>query len=300
MSVKIKLVATLIFAFAMAMPLSEISATSIANPQYNGHRGGNSRGGNPSNGNSNRPNGGTPNRPGGNHNPGRPNGGTPNRPGGNHNPGRPNGGTPNRPGGNHNPGRPSWGHNPGRPGNPGAPPPPSMHHRPLPPPPRPYRPMPRRYYRPVVPFAYVPYSNAPVINAILGLRFGMSLANSLVELSNSSYSIDGYNDSEVYLRNVSSMHYYWDDAILYYDSARRLSSISFYNSTFYNSTSRYDSLYSELCEEYGIPAVRNSNGSSMEVSWYDRTGNNFVTLSYYYGESYGGSSRYYTTLTFGN
>ncbi len=275
---------------AMVLPSSDVCATTVATPQFNGYRGnknnqqgGSNTGRRPNNNNGNKGD-----------NPGRPGDRTPNRPSGSHNPGRPGGQTPDRPSGSHNPGRPiNGGGNPGRPSRQG-------HFRPLPPPMRPYRPIPRIHYRPTPPPAYVPYRNAPVINAILGLRFGVSLINSIASLSRGGYDIDGYNNSEVYLRNVYEMGYRWEDAILYYDSLRQLVNVSFYESLAYYDMGRYNNLYYQLCNEYGSPAVMQNIDGGMSTSWYDRYGNNFVTLSFGYGTAFGGSSRYYTTLVYGN
>lgn len=287
-----------------ALALVILPFDTTAAEQFNGHRGGNgpTRTERPQNGK--RPQAGK-HKPG-NRNP---------RPGnaGNHN-------RPDRPGnaGHHNnrprpprPSRPTPPDRPHRPSRPQQPPhhrperphrPPHLggiyHHHyyhPVPPPPRPYRPHPRPIPRPVVPYAYVPAYNAPILSAILGLTFGISLASSLSALQNGGYSIDGYDVSEIYLRNVRNLDYLWDDAILYYDDADCLDNVRFYYSTAHDDASRFHSLYTVLCSQYGSPAVQGSS----DYTWFDRNGEHFISLGYSYAQSSGGSYRFYTTLSYG-
>ena len=173
------------------------------------------------------------------------------------------------------------------------------HYRPVPPPHRPYRPCPHIVYRPVVPVTYVPYVKAPVLNSILGLCFGYPIYDCIDILTGRGYIIDGYNANEVYLRNIRSLGYDWDDVILYYDNGG-LANISFYNSVSNYSSRRYDNVYRELCRLYGTPAISSRNGLALSASWYDGGGRNFITLSLNLEKSFGGSNRYFTTVTFGS
>ena len=232
----------------------------------------------------------------GNRRPNNNNGNIGNRPGGkpensgNNGNVRPNGSRPNN--GNHyghNNGN-HYGHNNGH-----------HHHnyRPVPPPHRPYRPCPHIVYRPVVPVTYVPYVNAPVLNSILGLCFGYPIYDCIDILTGRGYIIDGYNANEVYLRNIRSLGFDWDDVILYYDNGG-LANISFYNSVSNYSSRRYDGVYRELCRLYGTPAISSRNGVALSASWYDGGGKNFITLSLNFEKAFGGSNRYFTSVTFGS
>ena len=261
----IRIFTVLAIAFALMTPLPDIQASAAPATQLNGHRGGKT---------GNKGNNSAPNRqrPGGK--PGKHGGSNPGRPGGNH-PGRP-----------ANPPRPP---KPPRPQNPPKPPRPSR-------PPRPHRP----YYPihvPTRPYGYVPYRYAPVINSILGLQFGLSVANSIATLINNGYTIDYYDNTEVSLINVRNMNYLWDNAILQYNSAGRFNGACFYYSSPIYDLSRYTGLYNTLCGQFGSP-VSNSNVSGIiHTSWFDKTGNNFITLSF--GSGTGTGSGYYTTLSFG-
>ena len=227
---------------------------------------------------SNRPNPGVRPGNGNNHRPDhgdRPNVG--NRPGNS----RPNPGV--RPGGSH---RPNHGLRPG--GHP-APRPPMIR-----PPHRPHRPvMVRPHYRPVPPPAWRPHRGVPVIRGILGLSFGVAIGTSLDYLYNSGYSVDGYANDIVYLRNVPALNYVWTDAALYYGS-RGLDASSFYYSTSVYDMSRYNSVYSDLVSTYGVPVSVNNAGGLLTSTWFG--GNRgYITLSF----GSGSAGRFLTTLTLG-
>ena len=299
-----KLTMALITAAAMIVPSTEIYAAT----QYNGHRGGSSANssqntpGNRNSSSSNRPsnnrnngnsgsnrNSSSSNRPSNDRNNG--NSGS-NRPSNdrNHN----NHGGGNHGGGNHNNhghghGNPG-GHHASRPGNPA---------RPTPPPSRPYRPSHchHHHHRPVPPAHYHPCPTAPIISSIFGLPFGVSINVSLGTLRNGGYYIDGYGSDVVYLRNVSQMGFYWDDAVINYDN-RGLATITLYDSTYGYNTTRYNSLYNDICMQYGLPAY-NTYGGETTAIWYDRYGNNYISLSYKYMSAFGGGYRYYTILSYG-
>ena len=304
-----KLTMALITAAAMIVPSTEIYAAT----QYNGHRGGssaNSSQNTPGNRNSSSSNRPSNNRNNGNSGSNRPSNDRNhnNHGGGNHgNSGsnRPNNdrdhnnhGGGNHGGGNHNNHGHGHGHghgNPGghhasRPGNPA---------RPTPPPSRPYRPSHchHHHHRPVPPAHYHPCPTAPIISSIFGLPFGVSINVSLGTLRNGGYYIDGYGSDVVYLRNVSQMGFYWDDAVINYDN-RGLATITLYDSTYGYNTTRYNSLYNDICMQYGLPAY-NTYGGETTAIWYDRYGNNYISLSYKYMSAFGGGYRYYTILSYG-
>ncbi len=242
------------------------------------------------------------NKPGngnvGNHRPGS------NKPGngnvGNHRPGS------NKPGsgnvGNHRPGsnKPGSG-NVGnhRPGNNGFRP--GTNHKPRPPylapTHRPHRPiMHRPHHRPLPPPGWRPHGRIPVVRGILGLTFGTAIGISLDYLLSSGYTVDGYSNDVVYLRNVSALNYIWTDAALYYGTGG-LDASSFYYSTPRYDLARYNNVYNSLVATYGTPISMNNSVNSIGATWFG--GNNgYITLSFG-ANNMGSGLRYLTTLTFG-
>lgn len=277
----------------------------------NGHRPGNNGGSN-----GHRPGNNNPGRPGNNNNGHRPgnNGGNNGHRPGNNNPGRPgnnnnghrpgnNGGNNNghRPGNNgHNPGRPGHGgYNPGRPHRPGGDYRPNRPHRPtvIVPPHRPHRPPMRPWSRPVPPPSWRPRPAAPVIASILGITFGTAINMSLDYLINRGYTIDGYGNDAVYLRDVNEMSYYWPDATLYY-GAGGLARSEFLYSTSYPDPMRYNSLYTRFNRTYGPPINIVRTSGVLSATWF-APNRGYVTIDYRSQYSLGGELRYFTTLTFG-
>ena len=268
----------------------------------NGHRPGNN-GGN----NGHRPGNNNPGRPGNNNNGHRPgnNGGSNGHRPGNNNPGRPgNNNNGHRPGNNgHNPGRPGHGgYNPGRPHRPGGdyrPNRPNRPHRPtvIVPPHRPHRPPMRPWSRPVPPPSWRPRPAAPVIASIPGITFGTAINMSLDYLINRGYTIDGYGNDAVYLRDVNEMSYYWPDATLYY-GAGGLARSEFLYSTSYPDPMRYNSLYTRFNRTYGPPINIVRTGGVLSATWF-APNRGYVTIDYRSQYSLGGDLRYFTTLTFG-
>ena len=267
----------------------------------NGHRPGN---------NGHRPGNNNPGRPGNNNNGHRPgnNGGSNGHRPGNNNPGRPgNNNNGHRPGNNgHNPGRPGHGgYNPGRPHRPGGdyrpnrPNRPNRPHRPtvIVPPHRPHRPPMRPWSRPVPPPSWRPRPAAPVIASILGITFGTAINMSLDYLINRGYTIDGYGNDAVYLRDVNEMSYYWPDATLYY-GAGGLARSEFLYSTSYPDPMRYNSLYTRFNRTYGPPINIVRTGGVLSATWF-APNRGYVTIDYRSQYSLGGDLRYFTTLTFG-
>ena len=236
--------------------------------------------------NNTRPNVGSSGRPGvsGNHN--RPSVGA----GNNHRPEvRPTPAVPARPVPGVN--RPGVANRPGivhRPGSASARPP--M----IAPPHRPFRPViSRPAYRPVPPPAWRPRPGIPVIRGVLGLAFGAAFNISLDHLYNSGYTVDGYANDIVYLRNVPVLNYVWTDGALYYGNGG-LDASSFYYSTPGYDLSRYNAVYSSLVRTYGTPVSVNNAAGAMSATWFG--GNNgYVTLSFGAGQP----GRFLTTLTFG-
>ena len=147
--------------------------------------------------------------------------------------------------------------------------------RPLPPPVRPYRPAIYEWYRPVIPYGWVPYSAAPVIDRILGLTFGSFFDTSIEYLYYNGYEIDGYADHIIYLRNVLLLSHLWDDVMLSFDSGNRLVNAQFvYHSSSYDKY-RYRRIYNNLTRVYGAPITSDSRG----ISWYGGGCTGWITLS---------------------
>ena len=161
------------------------------------------------------------------------------------------------------------------------------------PPHRPYRPvMMRPSYRPVPPPAWRPGHRVPVIGGILGLTFGTAINVSLDYLFNNGFTVDGYVNDVVYLRNVPVLNYIWTDGALYY-GANGLDVTSFYYSTPGYDMTRYNNVYRGLVTSYGAPVSATRQGGIVTSTWFG--GNNgYITLSF--GASNG---RYLTTLTMG-
>ncbi|MCX4276570.1 MULTISPECIES: hypothetical protein [Muribaculum] len=303
---------------AMMVPPIEAQSRTTGNRNERSHSTQNSRpnnSGRPSNssgrpGNNNnghRPGNNNPGRPGNNNNGHRPgnNGGSNGHRPGNNNPGRPgNNNNGHRPGNNgHNPGRPGHGgYNPGHPHRPGGdyrPNRPNRPHRPtvIVPPHRPHRPPMRPWSRPVPPPSWRPRPAAPVIASILGITFGTAINMSLDYLINRGYTIDGYGNDAVYLRDVNEMSYYWPDATLYY-GAGGLARSEFLYSTSYPDPMRYNSLYTRFNRTYGPPINIVRTGGVLSATWF-APNRGYVTIDYRSQYSLGGDLRYFTTLTFG-
>lgn len=241
-----------------------------------------------------------PNRPGpgvgpeGNH---RPSG--PARPPQHGNNWRPSGGHHNGPGmGPNVPGRPGNMHRPGNIHRPVPPPPMRPNHGHWGPPPlRPYRPVARPWHRPVPPPAWRPRPAAPMLSTILGITFGTALNLSINALVNSGYTIDGYADNTVYLRDVNSYNYLWPDATLYYANGG-MNRSEFLYSTPYPDPMRYNSLYANFTGIYGAPVSYSNNGTSISATWF-APNRGYITLQYAPQYALGGQLRYFTTLTLG-
>lgn len=252
----------------------------------NGNNGHNNFGQGNHGNNNHKPSGGNHRPEVGNNKPGNhPGGGNVNNGhnGNNHRPSvgtRPNPGN-NWGGGNHGN---SFGHGPKPP------------HRPpvLAPRPRPYRPpMIRPHYRPVPPPAWRPRRGLPFISGILGLSFGAAFNISLDYLYNNGYTVDGYGNDIVYLRNVSALNYVWTDAALYYGTGG-LDASSFYYSTPVYDPLRYNNVYRMLVGTYGSPVSASNAGGVMTATWFG--GNRgYITLSL----GAGTDGRFLTTLTMG-
>ncbi|MDD2961951.1 MAG: hypothetical protein PHR45_07735 [Muribaculaceae bacterium] len=165
-----------------------------------------------------------------------------------------------------------------------------------PPPVRPYRPIYNHIPRPIYPGGYQPYYSAPCISGVLGIAFGLTYVDTLDYLYNRGYSIDGYDEGQVYIRDVREMDYNWEDAILSYDEVGNFYGAQFINSVGYFNTSRFYNLYNRLTQEYGAPINPNAR-AGYDGTWFDRNGETYITLQFK-TDRINGMSRYYTLLTY--
>ena len=155
----------------------------------------------------------------------------------------------------------------------------------------------RPWSRPVPPPSWRPRPAAPVIASILGITFGTAINMSLDYLINRGYTIDGYGNDAVYLRDVNEMSYYWPDATLYY-GAGGLARSEFLYSTSYPDPMRYNSLYTRFNRTYGPPINIVRTSGVLSATWF-APNRGYVTIDYRSQYSLGGELRYFTTLTFG-
>lgn len=200
--------------------------------------------------------------------------------------------------------RPTHPSQPARPSQPGhnyGPVRPGVSHRPpvMAPPHRPARPVAHTYWnRPLPPGSWRPYRGCPSFTTALGIAFGTAIMSSIDMLLNNGYIVDGYNNNQVYLRNVNQLNYMWPDATLYYDNGGLAGSSYIYSTPGYN-TARYYSVYNNLVGLYGQPVTVLSPSQGLGATWFGNNGA-FVTLNYTQGPAADGSLRYFTTLSFGN
>ena len=116
---------------------------------------------------------------------------------------------------------------------------------------------------------------------------------SLSYLYSNGYYIDGFDNSVVYLRDVTEMDYFWPDVMLQYDDYQRLTYAQFIYSTSYPDRLRLRDLYSRLCYIYGPPVTFRDDAIS-QISWYGGDQKGYITLRYSRN-----NGRYYTTLSYG-
>ena len=162
---------------------------------------------------------------------------------------------------------------------------------------RPHCPPPRPYHRPVPPPSFRAYHGCPVLRSIVGITFGTAINLSLDYLNRNGYTVHGYGNDVVYLRNISQYGYNWPDATLYYSSHGLVGS-EFVYSTSYNSRSRYNSVYNTLYNQYGAPISVDSSANGATVTWWGYD-NQYVSLDYHPIYTNNGQLRYVTTLSMG-
>ena len=162
---------------------------------------------------------------------------------------------------------------------------------------RPHCPPPRPYHRPVPPPSFRAHHGCPVLRSIVGITFGTAINLSLDYLNRNGYTVHGYGNDVVYLRNISQYGYNWPDATLYYSSNGLVGS-EFVYSTSYNSRSRYNSVYNTLYNQYGAPISIDNSANGVTVTWWGYD-NQYVSLDYRPIYTNNGQLRYVTTLSMG-
>ena len=162
---------------------------------------------------------------------------------------------------------------------------------------RPHLPPPCPYHRPTPPPHYVYSGYWSPIRTVLGIAFGTALDISVNALIRAGYTVAGYDRDIVYLSNVRMLNMLWPDGTLYYNSSGLIGSSFVYSTPGYD-TSRYNLVYSILSDSYGVPVSVENISSGITATWYG--GGQYIQLSFQNNYAVNGSSRYYTTLSFGN
>lgn len=180
---------------------------------------------------------------------------------------------------------------------------PQANHHLTPPPPRaPHRPlMPahnNHWKRPTPPPAFRPAPGWRPINSVLGIAFGSAINFTINALINSGYNVTGYANDAVYVANATMLNMLWPDATLYYGNGGLYGSEFVYSTPSFN-MNRYYNTYNQLVASYGAPFRTQNNGGVITSTWWG-PGNQFINLTFQSGRAYNGSSRFFTTLSFGN
>ena len=115
---------------------------------------------------------------------------------------------------------------------------------------------------------------------------------------NSGYNVTGYGNDAVYVANASMLNMLWPDATLFYNNGGLYASEFVYSTPVYN-MSRYNSTYRALVRNYGNPVSSTNNGGALTTTWWGPNGQ-FINLTFQNALSGDGSTRFYTTLSFGN
>lgn len=202
---------------------------------------------------------------------------------GNHN--RP--GQQTRPGNNHNNGhKPTY--------RPPTPPPPPMR-----PPHRPTMPAHRPWQRPTPPPpAYRPAPGWRPFNTILGITLGSAINISINALQNNGYTVTGYGNDAVYISNANMLNMIWPDATLFYNNSGLYASEFVYSTPIFN-MSRYNATYRSLVRNYGAPVSSTNVNGTVNTTWWG-PGGQFINLSFQTAIAGNGTTRFFTTLSFGN
>ena len=150
------------------------------------------------------------------------------------------------------------------------------------------------YWVPPVPPRYT-YAvvGAPTLGTLLGLTFGSFIDAGINSLYNAGYNVAGYADNVIYLTNVTQLGFLWPEVAMQYTNGLLSNGqFSYYSAT--PGMGRYNSLFQQLCLQYGNP-VANTNNTT---TWWAGDNTGYITLHYAYMNSLQGVPGYYTTLTY--
>ncbi len=164
-------------------------------------------------------------------------------------------------------------------------------------------------YRPMLPSAkpWAPpmrpaglhISGGPIISSILGVALGTAIGITLNSLVNQGYNVTGYVDNAIYVADAMQLNLLWPNATLYYNNGGLSASEFFYSTPFYD-LNRYNAAYTRLVNTYGNPYSTNAlAGGGMNSMWWGPNGQ-FIQLQFNTGTASNGTTRYFTTLSFGN
>ena len=126
----------------------------------------------------------------------------------------------------------------------------------------------------------------------------MAINASVNALINGGYTVGGYDANEVYLSNVTELNMVWPDATLYYDNGGLARTQLYYSTPAYDTVRYYDTL-NRLTGLYGVPVTAPLTGGGMSATWFGGS-DSYVQLQFSTMDTYGGTPRFFTTLTFGN
>lgn len=175
-----------------------------------------------------------------------------------------------------------------------TPPPPPMQQ-----PHRPNMPAHRPWHRPTPPPpAFRPAPGWRPFNTILGVTLGSAINISINTLLNNGYNVTGYGNDAVYITNAIILNMIWPDATLFYSNGGMYASEFVYSTPIYN-MSRYNSTYGILVRNYGAPVSSTNINGVLTTTWWGSNGQ-FINLSFQNAIAGNGTTRFFTTLSFGN
>lgn len=90
----------------------------------------------------------------------------------------------------------------------------------------------------------------------------------------------------------------WPDATLFYSNGGMYASEFVYSTPIYN-MSRYNSTYGILVRNYGAPVSSTNINGVLTTTWWGSNGQ-FINLSFQNAIAGNGTTRFFTTLSFGN
>lgn len=139
-----------------------------------------------------------------------------------------------------------------------------------------------------------------MISTILGITIGTALNVTLNALINQGYNVTGYANDAIYLADAMQLNMLWPNATLYYGTNGGLIGSEFFYSTPYYDINRYNLAYNHLYNAYGAPVSSVAlAGGGVQTTWFGANGA-YVQLQFNSGVAANGTTRFFTTLSFGN